>query len=222
MALWWWLASTLVAHAAAWASGFRCAACGSTLDDDSVFCASDAAATLRARAPPAPPGVDAVIAFGIYGGPLADALKRYKYGQRVELARPLGALLLRALQEGGHEAAQRWDVIVPVPIHPRRLSQRGFNQAGLLASVVSRAVRLPALLRALARTRDTEPQAALAGAARRANMREAFTTRDMLAGRRVLLVDDVLTSGATAEGCASALRAAGVASVDLLVVATVE
>jgi competence protein ComFC len=114
-------------------------------------------------------------------------------------------------------------VLVPVPLHPRRKRERGFNQAELLALEVGRRMHLPVAAAALVRRKDTEAQAGLSAAARRRNVRGAFAVRrrSAVAGKVVVLVDDVLTTGATAAACAGLLREAGAAEVRLLAVARV-
>lgn len=138
------------------------------------------------------------------------------------LARPLAALLNRVLPP---ELA--FDVIVPVPLHWRKRWDRGFNQAELLAREVAKQRRLP-VLKALRRKRATAVQASLARAGRRRNVAGAFTLRDaaqsatQLKDARVLLIDDVMTTGATASACAAALKRAGARSVTLLTLARVD
>jgi ComF family protein len=113
------------------------------------------------------------------------------------------------------------EVLVPVPLHPRRRRERGFNQADLLAAAVGRRCRLPVAATALVRRKDTAPQAGLSAAGRRLNVAGAFGVRRRarIAGRVVVLVDDVLTTGATALACARALNDAGAREVRLLAVA---
>ena len=145
-----------------------------------------------------------------HAGPLRLALHRFKYrGQRV-LAEPLGALLVQAWQ---HDPL-RVDLIVPVPLHPRRLRERGYNQAALLARALSRQTGIPLDERSTRRVRHTPPQVELTAAERRQNVRGAFAyTGPPLAGRKVCLVDDICTTGATLDACAAALRDAGAAGV---------
>ncbi|MBI4700233.1 MAG: ComF family protein [Deltaproteobacteria bacterium] len=200
-----------------------CSACDLPLDAEAVFCAPCARALLPA-APrrPSPPGTQAtpVVSYAAYGGPLRDALRRLKYGGRPDLGRLMGELALRAARG----LAQRPDVAVPVPLHRRRLAERGFNQAALIAGRVAADLGVPLRSRALLRTADTPPQAGLSRAARRANVRGAFVVSrpDQVRGRLVLLVDDIVTTGATLDACAAVLRASGARDVLGLTVAQAE
>jgi ComF family protein len=144
-----------------------------------------------------------------------------KHGDRTDLARACGGWMARA----GAELLTGVDLVAPVPLHWRRLFTRRYNQAALLARMVARdagAVLAPDLLR---RARWTGSQAGLTGGARRRNVRHAFNVpprwQAKLEGRTILLVDDVLTTGATVEACARALQKAGVAHVDVLTLARV-
>jgi ComF family protein len=133
-----------------------------------------------------------------------------KYNYYSALASPMGELMARYLQDTPLPA----DVLVPVPLHPRRQRARGYNQSLLLAREVSRRLDLPLAAEALVRRRDTPPQArAVEADDRRLNVAGAFDCRPgAVAGRRVLLVDDVTTTGATLDACARALLAQGGAS----------
>jgi ComF family protein len=112
------------------------------------------------------------------------------------------------------ERASRPDAILPIPLHRARLARRGYNQALELARPIASLLGLAVLPRALVRTRDTAPQTELDADARRRNLRGAFTAEaDAIAGRRVLLVDDVVTTGATVREAAATLIRAGAASV---------
>jgi ComF family protein len=115
-------------------------------------------------------------------------------------------------------------VLVPVPLHPRRRRERGFNQAELLAAALGRRYGLVVASGVLVRRKDTAPQTGLSAAARRANVAGAFAVRHRgaVAGRLLVLVDDVVTTGATARVCAALLRGAGATDVRLLSAARVE
>jgi ComF family protein len=135
------------------------------------------------------------------------------------LSAPLGRLLARALPR-----EQNFDLIVPMPLHWRKRWQRGFNQAELLAGEISRRTNTP-LRNALRRVRATQSQAGLTSAKRRENVSGAFQAsrraknRAALEGGRVLLIDDVMTTGATAAACARALKRGGARQVTLLTLA---
>src|SRR6267378_847163 len=165
----------------------------------------------------APPAFDWARAGGLYAGPLRDAVQRFKFGRRPALARPLAALVLEQCAAAVPPRA----VLVPIPLARERERERGFNQAALVAERVARGLGAPLRERWLARTRATAPQTELDAVERRANVRGAFVASTAAAGADVVLVDDVLTTGATAGECARALRAAGAASVGLLTVARV-
>ncbi|MBW2529254.1 MAG: ComF family protein [Deltaproteobacteria bacterium] len=164
-----------------------------------------------------PRGPVPVIAFAAYGGSVAQALCRLKYEDRPDLALPLGALARRAVRQAGLDA----DVVVPVPLHPRRLAERGYNQAALLARAVAAELQAPLRSLALQRVRPTLPQAALQRRQRESNVAAAFRVRQprQILHRRVALVDDVITTGATVIACADAMRAAGARSVAAIAVA---
>jgi ComF family protein len=157
-------------------------------------------------------GEEAVLRFG---GPLRDGLHRLKYEGRRDLA---GALAVRLVE---HALAQvsGVDDVVPVPLSRRRFAERGFNQAALLAAPVARALGVRLAPGRLERVRDTPPQVGLGREARRRNVREAFRARPEVRRPRVLLIDDVRTTGATLYEAAAALRAAGATEVIALVLA---
>jgi ComF family protein len=149
------------------------------------------------------------------------ALHELKYAGR---RRAAGRLAQALLEEPTVQALLATsDVLVPVPLHPRRLRERGFNQSALLAREISRRAGMPTCPDALVRRLDTVPQTGLSAAARRRNVREAFAVGRgaSVAGRTVTLVDDVFTTGATALACARQLDEAGAREVRLLTVARV-
>jgi len=216
----------------------RCAGCGGSLPAHAmpahamVFCGVCAASLLpvsepcdRCGLPQAgprcrhcrshPPPFSAVRAPLCYGGQLAVAVTRLKFGGVTHLARPLGTVL-RPL---GAMLACGFDVAVPVPLHASRLRERGFNQAALLARSALRRI-LPLEFRALIRARPGVPQTGLPRRQRLTNVAGAFVARSVrVRGRRVLLIDDVMTTGATAAACADALRLAGAPTVGVLTLA---
>jgi ComF family protein len=156
-----------------------------------------------------------VWAAWVYDERVALLVHALKYDDRPQLARELSLALARAL--GGGPAAgpgvglKRHDLIVEVPLHRARHRERGYNQAAVLAECLASRIGVPRLAGALERVRPTPPQARLGPAARRANLADAFRVRhpERLAGRNVLIVDDVLTTGATLEACFDALGRAG-------------
>jgi ComF family protein len=159
--------------------------------------------------------------LGPYEGSLRVLIHELKYRGRRRVAKRLAEMLCadaaaRAVLAG--DAA-----LVPVPLHPRRLAQRGFNQSELLAAAIARLTGLSIRPRALVRRTDTPPQTGLSAVGRRKNVAGAFAVRERarIHGRTAVLVDDVFTTGATARACASALRQAGATAVHLVTVARV-
>ncbi len=166
-----------------------------------------------------PPAFDAARAAIVYDGPGRDLIHSFKYDFRTHLRRPLALLVVRNLS--GFVLDRRPDLIVPVPLHRKRLRGRGFNQAVLLGELLAREWSMPLLRRALRRIRWTEPQISLTAEQRAANVRGAFSVPDCgaVSGKRVLLLDDVLTTGSTAQECSRALRKAGASEVLVITVA---
>ena len=158
----------------------------------------------------------------VYDEASRDPILQLKHADRLDLA----PLLARWVSRAADLLVEEADAIVPVPLHRGRLFHRKFNQAAEIARTLAALRRRLYLPDALARARETASQGGKSGQARRRNVAGAFTVppgrRRQVEGRNILLIDDVLTTGATAEGCARALRAAGASRVDLAVVARVQ
>ena len=161
---------------------------------------------------------DGAYSFGSYEGELRTLIHLFKYGKVQTLAGPLGKLLARALPR-----EQTYDLIAPLPLHWFKRWQRGFNQSELLAREISRRIGVP-VRKPIRRVRNTKAQAGLTNAKRRDNVARAFRvkSRQSLDGLRVLLIDDVMTTGATSGACAAALKKAGARHVTLLTLARVD
>ena len=153
-----------------------------------------------------------------YGGAVREAIHGLKLGGRRSLARPLGDLVVELCMRG---PADFPDALVPVPLARSRERERGFNQAELLADRVGEACGLRVRPRWLERLRATPPQTDLTASERRANVAGAFVAAPAVAGRHVVVIDDVVTTGATVGECARALRAAGARRVGVVSVARV-
>lgn len=164
-------------------------------------------------------GFDAVYSYGEYTGALRRLIHLLKYQRVQSLARPMASWLSQALPRD-----ERIDLVVPVPMHWTRLYQRGFNQAALLTAELARRTGFTHAPRALRRPRRSVPQARLTGAQRRRNARNAFAARrpEQIAGKSILLVDDVFTTGATLAACARELKRAGARRVVVLTLARVD
>jgi len=160
-------------------------------------------------------GFDAVYSYGSYEGSLRELIHLFKYGGVRPLAGTFGRLMAQALPR-----ETTFDVIVPMPLHWFKKWQRGFNQSDFLAREIGKKWNVP-VRNLVRRKKATRPQAGLTNAKRRANMSGAFQILrgKALAGMRVLLVDDVVTTGATASACARVLKRAGAAHVALLALA---
>ena len=158
-------------------------------------------------------------AIGIYDGSLREAIHALKFNGQTRLAVSLGLLLWAAYQR--YWRVGEIDVIAPVPLHSRRLRRRGFNQAYQLIQAWELPVETIVVRDLLVRRRDTAPQSGLDRRQRQMNIKHAFAVNrsGASAGKQVLLVDDVLTTGATAEACANVLLQDGARRVDVLTVA---
>ncbi len=168
-----------------------------------------------------PPAWDRGAAAAVYDGAARRVVLGLKHGDRLDMVRPLAGWLASA----GRELIADCDVIAPTPLHWRRLVKRRYNQSGELAKRLGRLSGRPVAVDLLTRVRATIPQEGMNRATRAANQAGAFAVsprrRDAVQGRAVLLIDDVLTSGATLSTCADCLRAAGAARIDVLVLARV-
>jgi len=191
----------------------NCAACANAAPERLGFCAG------CGQPKPAPPteiaGVP-IIAGSLYEGPLVPAIQAFKYSRRAELA-PTLANLVRPHTQGLELLPQ--DAWVPVPLHPRRLAERGYNQSALLARELSRGRSARYLPRLIARRSATLQQAALKRSDRASNVRNAFVVRGKERPGRVVLVDDVVTTGATVTACVDALASAGIPVLAIVAVA---
>ncbi len=169
----------------------------------------------------APPVFGRARAACRFEGTARELVHRLKYGDRVDLSLTLG----RMMRLAGRELIADADLVVPIPLHRTRLWQRRFNQAAVLARILARNAGVPLALTALARVRPTRRQVGLTRAQRADNLQGAFRVPDAMRprveGRRILLIDDVLTTGATANAAARALLRAGAGAVDVLTFARV-
>ncbi len=184
----------------------RCLLCHAM---DEAFCSSCRALLPEAPVAPVPEGILEALAVAEHDGPARDAVHRLKFGRQSILAEPMGEMMAGALVR-----AHFWsyDALVPVPLHWVRHLSRGYNQSQLLAEEVSRRLGVPVVC-ALARRRYTRSQVGLPAEERRRRIMGAFGTTRSVVGRRLVLIDDVLTTGGTVTAAAEALRAAGAAAV---------
>jgi ComF family protein len=163
-----------------------------------------------------PPRFDCGRAVALHREPAKGLVSRLKYGERLDLARPMARLMAGA----GRDLLAGADILVPVPMHRFRLWQRRYNQAALLAGALAAEAGIPAAYDLLLRIRATRPQVGLNRADRRQNLRSAFAIRPggaaEIAGRHVVVIDDVRTTASTANACAHILRKAGAARIDIL------
>lgn len=187
----------------------RCAGCGRGGQWFCQQCRAEIMPIPRGLAVPQP--LAGLWIAGFYIHPLDQAIHALKYGGKRRVAEPLGLLLAETYRRQARIRLPP-DALLPTPLHARRLAERGYNQSALLARVVSRELGLPLVEDALSRVRDTPQQVGLSGGQRRKNVAGAFACRPghpLVESRRVVLLDDVCTTGATMTACAEALLAAG-------------
>lgn len=161
-----------------------------------------------------PPGFDRTSAVFAYQFPVNHLIQAMKYADQLVLAHALGSQLAQ-----GITPEQRPDCVIPMPLHPLKLRERGYNQALLLAHVVARQHSISLLPTACHRVRDTPAQSALHWRERERNMKDAFVCDVDLTGKRVALIDDVMTTGASLNALAQAIRKAGAVWIEAWVVA---
>jgi ComF family protein len=199
-----------------------CLLCGAAGGADRLDLCEPCLGSLPRAGPFALPPFTAVVCPWLYAYPIDHCIQALKFQGERAWARVLGVLLACERRRGGGVppvALPLPDLVVPVPLHMRRLRERGYNQSADLARFAARALALPLDADALERRRATEVQSRLPAAARAANVAGAFRAARPLQGRRVALVDDVLTTGSTAAAAAAALVAAGAGGVELWAVA---
>lgn len=163
-----------------------------------------------------PPTFERSLALFRYQFPVDKLVLQLKFRRELSLARLFGELMVARVQS---RPARTPDVIVPVPLHRSRLRERGYNQALEIARTVGAQLRLPVDAHGVRRARDTRAQSDLSLRERRKNVRGAFVARGNFNGLRVAIIDDVMTSGSTAEALAKCLKNAGAREIEVWVVA---
>ena len=190
-----------------------CVACRSQIDKILPPLCDRCGRPLHTRACPycekLPLQIDGIRAMAFFEGNLRHAIHTFKYNNRPDLARVLGKMLSDYLCAHPLPA----DAVTAIPLHPTRERARGYNQALLLAQALGAQHHLPVWENALTRVRPTRSQVELDAAERHANVQDAFTAGDQVAGARLLLIDDVCTTGATMDACGIALKQRGAKSV---------
>lgn len=213
-----WLTGSCLLCAADSGEGLFCAACRTDLPQHGTTqCPVCADCTLVpgpcSNCRHTPPCFDATLACFRYEFPVDRIIHALKYGHQLAIAAWLGRTL------AGHPAMSPHDCIMAMPLHPQRVRERGFNQSIEIARAISRITQQPLRLDALRRIRATVPQAELPFKERQANVRGAFECTEDLTGCSILLVDDVMTSGASLGECARVLKLHGASRVTLAVAA---
>jgi len=157
--------------------------------------------------------------LGVYEGALLDAIHLFKYHEKISVGEALGRMMAQAPYDS--LAIEDYSLIIPVPLHPKRLRERGFNQSLVLARQVSKRFSVPLDFSVLRRTIHTESQVTLSGRKRRTNVRGAFEVvdRGRVEDKRIVLIDDVYTTGSTAAECSKVLMKSGAKEVAVLTLA---
>lgn len=165
------------------------------------------------------PAFDVARAALIHEGASRHLIHAFKYNHKTHLRRPLALLTIELLKNFIQD--EKPELILPVPLHINRLRKRGFNQAVLLGELLSREWKIPMERRTLLRLRRTEPQVYLSAAERLENVKNAFGLSEtaVISGKRILLLDDVITTGSTVDECARILKKAGASRVSVITVA---
>ncbi len=161
-----------------------------------------------------PPAYDRSVAAFSYSFPVDQLIPALKYHSRLAIAQVLGQHLAEAVA-----ARPRPDLLIPMPLHPARIRQRGFNHATEIGRVVAKSLNLKLDFECCKRVRDTPPQVALAYDQRRRNVRGAFVCEGDVSGKRIALIDDVMTTGTSLDESAKTLKKAGAGEVEIWVVA---
>lgn len=182
---------------------------------------SGAAGSLCGKCLSDPPAFEKARAAALYQEELRDLIHRFKFNGFMHLSKPLGKIMQQVFPI--HFDAATIDIIVPVPLHAKREKQRGFNQAELLARSLANHLKKPLASRVLRRSMNTPPQSGLTDAQRLENVKGVFEVRKpaVIEGKQVLLVDDVLTTGATLSSCARVLKSSGAIQVHVFTLARV-
>jgi len=178
------------------------------------FAAADNSSHRCGRCLKSPPPFQKVFAVGCYQKTLQRAIQQFKFNRQVNLDRSLAGLLIRQLP-----ADPSFDAIVPVPLHRRRLQQRSYNQSLLLAREIGRRLQMPVAVDLLQKSVATVAQHELSAKERERNLTRVFQTTRPLTAERILLVDDVMTTGSTVRACSQVLLAAGAVEVQVAIVA---
>jgi competence protein ComFC len=158
------------------------------------------------------PPFSKILYYGVYEGALREAVHLLKFNGIKRLARPLSELLLTL-------PVKKCAAIIPVPLHPGKLKKREFNQTALLGLQLSRALKIPLLLDSLKKVRETRLQTEVSGKERHTNLTRAYAVSGDISGKRLLLVDDVITTGATVRECAATLKRAGASDIEVIALA---